>query len=78
MCKDALQRLIDIGLVLQIKSQADENVDHKLEVTQLGRATFKGTVNPEIFANSIKRHIWDTKNLRLGHDFPITVNDRMI
>ena len=50
MCKDALQRLIDIGLVLQTKSQADENVEHKLEVTQLGRATFKGTVNLEIFA----------------------------
>ena len=42
MCKDALQRLIDIGLVLQTKSQADESVEHKLEVTQLGRATFKG------------------------------------
>ena len=48
MCKDALQRLIDIGLVLQTKSQADESVDHNLEVTHLGRATFKGTVNPEI------------------------------
>ena len=65
MCKDALQRLIDIGLVLQTKSQDDESVDYNLEVTQLGRATFKGTVNPEIFARIlfsriIKRHIWDT------------------
>ena len=24
-----------------------------------------------IFANSVKRHIGDAKNLRLGHDFPI-------
>ena len=50
MCKDALQRLIDIGLVLQTKSHAAESLDHNLEVTQLGRATFKGTENLDIFA----------------------------
>ena len=33
----------------------------------------KFTVNPEIFANSVKRR--DAKNLRLGHYFPISVND---
>ena len=31
-----------------------------------------------IFANSVKRHICDAKNLRLGHDLPISVNDRVI
>ena len=31
-----------------------------------------------IFVNSIKRHICDIKNLRLGHDLPISVNDRVI
>ena len=28
-----------------------------------------------IFANRVKRHICDVKNLRLGHDLPISVND---
>ena len=28
-----------------------------------------------IFANSVKRHICDVKNLRLRHDLPISVND---
>ena len=31
-----------------------------------------------IFTNSIKRHIWDVRNSRLGHDIPISVNDRVI
>ena len=31
-----------------------------------------------IFANSFKRHICDVKNSRLGHDLPISVNDRVI
>ena len=31
-----------------------------------------------IFANSVKRHICDIKNLRLGHDLPISLNDRVI
>ena len=31
-----------------------------------------------IFANSIKRHICDVKTSRLGHDIPISVNDRVI
>ena len=31
-----------------------------------------------IFANSIKRHICDLRNSRLGHDIPISVNDRVI
>ena len=31
--------------------------------------------NPEIF---VKRHICDVKNLRLWHDLPISVNDRVI
>ena len=35
------------------------------------------TVNSEIFANSIKRHICDEKS-RTGHDLPIAVSDRVI
>ena len=31
-----------------------------------------------IFANSVKRHIWDVKNLQLGHDLPISVKDILI
>ena len=31
-----------------------------------------------IFANSVKRHIWEVKNSRPVHDLPIPVNDRMI
>ena len=39
----------------------------------------KGTVNPKIFArNSVKRHICDVKNLQLGHDLNISVNDILI
>ena len=38
----------------------------------------KSTVNPEIFAKSIKRHICHVKKSRLGHDLPTSVNDRVI
>ena len=31
-----------------------------------------------IFANSVKRHICDVRNSRLGHDLPISVNVRLI
>ena len=31
-----------------------------------------------IFANSVKRQTCDIKNLRLGHDLPISVINRMI
>ena len=31
-----------------------------------------------IFANSVKRHICDTKKLQLGHDLPLSVNERVI
>ena len=42
------------------------------------------TVNSEIFARilfsriALKGHIWDIRNSRLGHDIPISVNDRVI
>ena len=46
MCKDSLQKLIDLGLVQQTRCQRQETegYTHNLEVTQLGRATFKGTI----------------------------------
>ena len=31
-----------------------------------------------IFANRVKRHICDVKYSRLGHDIPISLNDRVI
>ena len=31
-----------------------------------------------IFATSVKRHICDVKNSRLGYDLPTSVNDRVI
>ena len=43
--KDSLQQLVDIGLVIQKRatSQEDQNCeDFHLEVTSLGRATYKG------------------------------------
>ena len=49
-CQDSLQKLVDAGLVLQTKSQS-ENPEcqsgsiHSLEVTELGKATFKGICN---------------------------------
>lgn len=46
LCCDSLQKLIDIGLVIQLKSQSEDPQQpqqcHSLEVTRLGRATFKG------------------------------------
>ena len=36
------------------------------------------TLNPEIFANSVKRHICDAKYSRLWHDLPISANERVI
>ena len=38
------------------------------------------TVNSEIFifTKSVKSHICHIKNWRLGHDLPISVNDRVI
>ena len=33
------------------------------------------TINSEIFAKSVKRHICDVKNSRLGRDLPTSVND---
>ena len=38
---------------------------------------FKIFVRNCIFANSVKRHICDAKISQLGHDLPISVNDRM-
>ena len=31
-----------------------------------------------IFVNCVKRHICEVKNSRLGHDLPISVNDKVI
>ena len=31
-----------------------------------------------IFANSVKRHICDVRNSRLGHSLPLSVNGRVI
>ena len=45
VCRDSLQKLIDSGLVLQIISQSEDpehNLCHSLEVTRIGKATFKG------------------------------------
>ena len=36
------------------------------------------TVNSEIFAKSIKRHICDVQTSQLRHDLPLSVNDRVI
>jgi len=41
----ALQQLIDLGLVIQKKSDAG---DVRVQVTELGQATYKGTYNQSI------------------------------
>ena len=38
----------------------------------------KRSVDSEIFANSIKRHISDAKNSPLRQDLPVPINDRVI
>ncbi|KAK3095782.1 hypothetical protein FSP39_019010 [Pinctada imbricata] len=46
--KESLQKLLDNGLVIQKRSLSQEKSDctmHNLEVTPLGRATFKGSVD---------------------------------
>ncbi|XP_063434555.1 helicase POLQ-like isoform X3 [Mytilus trossulus] len=59
--KDSLQKLIELGLVVQKRSmsQGDENCDSfHLEVTPLGRATFKGSVdidNASLLYNDLKK-----------------------
>ena len=49
LVQESLQKLIDNGLVKQIKSQCEdpetEDFVHSLEVTELGKATFKGNWN---------------------------------
>ena len=45
---------------------------------QRGQFIVSYTLNYEIFAKSIKRRICHVKNLRLGHDLPLSVNDRVI
>ncbi|XP_052771050.1 helicase POLQ-like [Mya arenaria] len=52
LCQESLQKLIDSGLVLQTKSLSEEpekgeSVIHSLEVTPLGKATFKGPIDPD-------------------------------
>ncbi|XP_033756723.1 helicase POLQ-like isoform X2 [Pecten maximus] len=47
LTRQSLQQLIDLGLVIQkrVSSQETDEDHHHLEVTMLGRATFKGSVN---------------------------------
>ncbi|XP_060082529.1 helicase POLQ-like [Ylistrum balloti] len=47
--RQSLQQLIDLGLIIQklVSSQETDQDLHHLEVTNLGRATFKGSVNLE-------------------------------
>ena len=40
--------------------------------------SYEYTVNPDLFANSVKIHICDFKISRLGSDIPACVNDRVI
>ena len=61
MCKDSLQKLIDLGLVLQTKLQTDDCVKHCLEVTQLGKATFKGAYN----FMALTLHGWESLLLKV-------------
>ena len=43
--------------------------------TNINFRNFHGTF---ILANSVKRHISEAKHLRIGHDLPSSVNDRVI
>ena len=59
-------------VLLTIK-QASLPIHNLLEVLQIQKFW-----ENFIFENSIKRHICNIKNSRLGHDIPISVNDRVI
>ena len=39
---------------------------------------FRNFLENFIFANRVKRHIFDVKKSGTGHDLPISVNDRVI
>ncbi|KAL4231945.1 hypothetical protein ACF0H5_009521 [Mactra antiquata] len=50
ICKTSLQKLIDIGLVLQVKVPSEnpqQAICCNLEVTRLGKATFKGPIDSD-------------------------------
>ena len=49
-----------------------------LQFMPVGYCRFGNFRENFIFANSIKRHISDVKNSRLGQDLPISKNDRVI
>ena len=55
------------------------NVDQRfLSFSVAAYCTFRNFRENFIFANSIKIHISDVKNLRLRLDLPISINDRVI
>ena len=59
-----------------------DRLTQRLKCTPEGRAIqyckFGNFRENIIFANSVKRHICDVKNLLPWHDLPISVNDRVI
>lgn len=46
LCRDSVQKLIDWGLIVQTRTQSEDpeqsELQYSLDVTPLGRATFKG------------------------------------
>ena len=59
---------------LSVKWQSERHALNDFHI-QVSTANFHENF---IFANSVKRHICDAKNSGLGHDFPLSVNDRVI
>ena len=59
----------------QINPWHQEEVEHRLTKTYSKFGNFQESF---IFANSIQRHIRDVRNWQIGHDIPISVNDRVI
>ena len=52
-----------------------QNVKGEIEICYCKYVNFRENF---IFAKSVKRHICNVKNLQLGHDLPLSVNDILI
>ena len=73
--------MILIALFQQHSSQTLVSVVEVIHICTLSKMKYCKSGNFRenfIFANSVKRHICEAKNSRLGHDLHISVGDRVI
>ena len=63
------------GLSIQVASLTDTWIVRPSSLCYCKFGNFRDNF---IFVNSVKRHICDVKKSRLGHELPISVQDRVI